>query len=84
MDRDVMASIGRIRLQNERKKPIMVRDLVAPFGNVPRIGQVGLVMQILDIEGMLWADVQFKDPHPLHGSRMERIGLDWLFRLGDE
>jgi hypothetical protein len=51
---------------------------VTPHGNVPRVGEVGVVTEIHEIYGMLWADVTFNRPHPLHGSRLERIGTAWL------
>lgn len=54
---------------------------VVPHGNVPRVGQVGEVTAVLEIDGLLWCDVRFERPHAFHGSRMERIGADWLVTL---
>jgi hypothetical protein len=55
---------------------------VVPHGNVPRAGESGVVTEVLRISGMTWTDVKFTRPHPLHGSRYERIGTAWLAKAG--
>lgn len=57
---------------------IEVGTKVRPVKGVPCTGQLGVVRRLFVVNGMCWATVEFQTPHAGHGSRLERIGVDWL------
>lgn len=65
-------------LPGRSARTIRVGSAVVPAGHVPRVGEPGVVTEILILNGVPFADVRFETPHALHGSRVERIGADWL------